>query len=44
MADLVRHGLVRPASVAPHTRLPRRKPLAPLDAVLLDLEAARSER
>ena len=44
MDDLVRQGLVMPATVARTARLPRRKPVGDLAAVLRDLDASRDGR
>lgn len=44
MAELVRRGLLSPPKLSKRTRLPRRKPVAPLAAVLADLDAARADR
>jgi prevent-host-death family protein len=44
MGELVRQGLVTPAKVSAKARLPRRKPVADLAAVLRELEASRADR
>ncbi len=44
MSELVRQGLVSPAKIPARARLPRRKPVAQLAAVLRELEASRAER
>lgn len=44
IGDLIRQGLLTPASVLSKARLPRRKPVAPLAEVLRDLDASRADR
>lgn len=44
MGELIRQGLVVPASVASTARLPRRKPIADLEQVLRELDESRAER
>ena len=44
MGELVRQGLLTPASVARKARLPRRKPMSGIAEVLRDLDASRDDR
>lgn len=44
LGELDRQGLLVRARIAPGGRLPRRRPLAPLEDVLRDLDASRAER
>ncbi len=44
LGDLARQGLLTPAKVPLRARLPRRVPLAKLEAVLRDLDDSRAER
>ena len=44
MGELIREGLVTPAKVSSHSRLPRRKPAATLPAILRELDEGRADR
>ena len=44
MGELIRQGLVTPATLAPRARLPRRKPVAALSEVMRDLDESRADR
>ncbi len=44
LGELMRQGLLAPAKISPKTRLPRRRPLAPIAEVLRDLDESRAER
>lgn len=44
VGELIRQRLLAPAKILPKARLPRRKPVAELGAVLRDLEASRADR
>lgn len=44
LGDLMRQGLLAPAKVAPHARLPRRKPVAKITDLLRELDLSRAER
>lgn len=44
LGELMRQGLVTPARLSGRTRLPRRRPVAPLGELLQDLDASRADR
>ena len=44
LGELLRLGLLAPATISPKARLPKRRPLAPVAAVLRDLDDSRAER
>jgi hypothetical protein len=44
LGDLLRQGLLAPAKVRCKTRLPRRRPVTQINAVLCELDASRAER
>ncbi len=44
LGELMRQGLLAPATVSPGARLPRRKPVAKLVDVLRELDDSRAER
>ena len=44
LGDLLRQGLLAPGKVRCETRLPRRRPVTQINAVLCELDASRAER
>lgn len=44
LGELMRQGLLAPARLSSRARLPRRRPVAPLAALLHELDDSRSER
>jgi antitoxin (DNA-binding transcriptional repressor) of toxin-antitoxin stability system len=44
LADLVRRGTLRPPLLGPDTPLPPRRPIAPLETLLAELERDRADR
>ncbi len=44
LGELMRQGLLAPATISPKVRLPRRRPLAPIAEVLRDLDSSRADR
>ena len=44
LGDLLRQGLLIPAKVSGHARLPRRRPVATIAKVLSELETSRTDR
>lgn len=44
LGELMRQGLLAPAKVSARTRVPRRRPQAPLAEVLHELDDSRAER
>ena len=44
LGDLLRLGLLAPATVSPRSRLPRRKPVMKVAELLRDLDDSRAER
>ena len=44
LGELMRQGLLAPATISPKARLPRRRPLAPIAEVLGDLDTSRADR
>jgi prevent-host-death family protein len=44
LGDLMRQGLLAPATVSPRTRLPQRKPVAKVADLLRELDLGRADR
>ncbi len=44
LGELMRQGLLAPATISPNVRLPRRRPLAPIAEVLRELDSSRADR
>ena len=44
LGELMRQGLLAPATISPNVRLPRRRPLVPIAEVLRELDSSRADR